>query len=44
MSQLSFLSIGIGKKTLRCERFLNEMNEVIPWTDLCGIIQEPYEQ
>lgn len=42
MSQLSFLSIGIGKKTLRCERFLSEMNEVIPWNDLCEIIRPYY--
>ena len=42
MSQLSFLSIGIGKKTLRCERFLREMDEVIPWTELCGLIRPYY--
>lgn len=41
MSQLSFLAIGQGKKKLRCERFLDEMREVIPWKRLCGLI-EPY--
>lgn len=44
MSQLSFLSIGQNKKTLRCEKFLNEMNEVIPWKELCEIIRPFYSR
>jgi len=38
MSQLSFLSICQNKKTLRWEKFLNEMNEVMPWEEMCEII------
>ena len=32
-SQQSFLSLALNKKKLRCERFLDEMNSVIPWND-----------
>jgi len=42
MSQLSFLSIGLGKKRLRCERFLDEMRTVMPWDRLCGLIKPHY--
>lgn len=42
MSQLSFLSVGLGKKQLRCERFLWEMNAVMPWSDLCALIEPHY--
>lgn len=39
MSQLSFLAIGQGQKKLKCERFLDEMNRVIPWKRLCRLIE-----
>ncbi len=42
MSQLSFLSIGLGKKRLRCERFLDEMSAVMPWNRLCALIVPHY--
>jgi transposase, IS5 family len=42
MSQLSFLSVGLGKKQLRCERFLGEMNAVMPWDRLCALIGPHY--
>lgn len=42
MSQLSFLSLGIGKKRLRCERFLAEMDAVMPWAGLCALIRPYY--
>lgn len=42
MSQLSFLSMGLGKKQLRCERFLQEMNAVMPWDRLCALIAPHY--
>lgn len=34
MSQLSFLSIALNKKKLRCEKFLDEMSRVVPWAML----------
>ena len=43
MNQLSFLSMAQYRKTLRCEKFLNQMNQVVPWRKLCGLI-EPYHQ
>jgi IS5 family transposase len=43
MSQLSFLAIAQGKKVLRCEKFLSEMNRVLPWDRLYRLI-EPYYQ
>lgn len=40
--QTSFLSLAyFNRKTLRCERFLNEMDSVIPWHSLLKLI-EPY--
>lgn len=42
MSQLSFLAIGQGQKKLKCERFLDEMNRVIPWKRLCRLIEPSY--
>lgn len=42
MPQLSFLSVGLGKKQLRCERFLQEMNAVMPWDRLCALIAPHY--
>ncbi len=43
MSQLSLLSIAQYRKTLRCEKFLNQMDKVVPWKKLCNIIK-PYHQ
>ena len=43
MSQLSFLSIAQYRKTLRCEKFLNQMDQVVPWKRLCKIIK-PYHK
>lgn len=43
MSQLSFLAIGQTGKQLKCERFLDEMHRVIPWSRLCQVIA-PYYQ
>jgi IS5 family transposase len=42
MFQNSFLSLAQYKK-LRCERFLDEMNEVIPWGKFVGKILPYYE-
>lgn len=40
--QTSFLSLAyFSRKTLRCEKFLNEMEKVIPWESLIGLV-EPY--
>jgi len=44
MSQLSFLSITQNKKTLKCEKFLNEMSKVIPWKEICQIISPFYSK
>ena len=44
MSQLSFLSIAQYRKTLRCEKFLNQMDQVVPWQKLCAIIKPYHEQ
>lgn len=44
MSQLSFLSIAQYRKTLRCEKFLNQMDKVVPWKKLCAIIKPYHEQ
>lgn len=43
MSQLSLLSIAIYRKTLRCEKFLNQMDQVVPWKTLYSLI-EPYHK
>lgn len=42
MFQNSFLSLAQSKK-LRCERFLDEMNSVIPWGKFAGKILPYYE-
>jgi hypothetical protein len=31
MSQLSFASLRLGTKQLKSERFLDEMERIIPW-------------
>ncbi len=42
MGQKSFLSIALTKKKLKCEKFLDEMNKVIPWQDLLDKIKPFY--
>lgn len=42
MRQLSFIALAQQKKALRCERFLNEMNEVVPWKKITDLIQPYY--
>lgn len=32
------------KKSLRVEKFLNEMNKIIPWSELCAVILPHYKQ
>jgi len=39
MSQLSFLSIAQNKKKLKCEKFLNQMDQVVPWDKLTALIR-----
>ena len=38
MDQLNFLKITKQKQPLRCEKFLNEMDQVIPWKTLFDLI------
>ena len=38
MDQLNFLKITKQRQPLRCEKFLNEMDQVIPWKALCDLI------
>jgi IS5 family transposase len=40
--QTSFLTAGLKGKTLKCERFLNEMKRVVPWTQLAQVIAPHY--
>jgi len=44
MKQLSFASLAYQNKkvTTKRERFLNEMNQVIPWTRLLNVIEPNY--
>ena len=42
MNQTSFSSIG-QTKPLKCEKFLKEMNQVIPWRKICKKIKPYYE-
>lgn len=44
MNQLSFLSIIQYRKTLRCEKFLNQMDQVVPWKKLCDLIKPFHQQ
>ncbi|NDG22113.1 MAG: IS5 family transposase [Euryarchaeota archaeon] len=39
MEQLNFLKSSRYSQPLRCEKFLNEMSQVIPWQALCELIQ-----
>ena len=43
-STQSFLSLALGKKKLRCERFLNEMDQVIPWYKLINKAEKHYKE
>jgi len=40
--QTSFLTVGLKGKTLKCERFLNEMKRVVPWEQLAQLIEPHY--
>ena len=40
-STQSFLSLALSKKKLKCERFLNEMDQVIPWYKLINEAPHP---
>lgn len=41
MMQSSFLSIA-HKKKLKCEKFLDEMNKIVPWDRLIGLMNKLY--
>jgi len=41
--QASFLSIAHTKK-LRCEKFLHEMDRVMPWREMMGAIAPFYTE
>ena len=41
-NQLNFLAIGWKKKVLKSERFLKEMNAVVPWKRLVALIEPHY--
>lgn len=43
MNQSSFLALA-HKKKLRCEKFLDEMKAVIPWSKLCDVIEPHYSK
>jgi len=43
MMQNSFLSLGQQKK-LRCERFLDEMEQIIPWEKFCDEVRPFYAE
>lgn len=42
--QNSFLAIALRKKKLKCERFLDEMDKVIPWNKLIYRVKKHYEE
>lgn len=46
MTQLTFATTGFEpyRKTTRREVFLAEMNQVVPWEDLCAVIEPVYPQ
>jgi IS5 family transposase len=44
MYQNSFLAIAQRKKELRCEKFLKEMNKVIPWDKFIETIRPHYKK
>lgn len=41
--QTTFLSLGCLTKRTRADRFLEEMNEVVPWTDLAEVVTPHYQ-
>jgi len=43
-STQSFLSLAFNKKVLKCERFLNEMDQVIPWYKLINKVEKHYQE
>jgi len=43
-STQSFLSLALGKRKLRCERFLDEMDQVIPWYRLINKVDKHYKE
>jgi IS5 family transposase len=43
IQQTTFLSLGCLTKRTRADRFLDEMNQVVPWADLAGVVA-PYYQ
>jgi len=43
MTQLSFLSMAQAKKELKRDRFLNAMNDVIPWSRFCKLVKHHYK-
>jgi hypothetical protein len=40
--QTTFLSLGCLTKRTRADRFLDEMNRVVPWTDLAEVVAPHY--
>jgi transposase, IS5 family len=40
--QTSFLTAGLKGKTLKCEKFLNEMKSVVPWEKFAAAIEPHY--
>lgn len=44
MTQNSFLAIAQRKKELRCEKFLKDMNKVIPWEEFIKAIEPHYKK
>ena len=43
IQQTTFLSLGCLTKRTRADRFLDEMNQVVPWADLAEVVA-PYYQ
>lgn len=43
MNQSSLLSLAHGKK-LRCEKFLDEMNAVVPWSKFVSLLENKYHK
>jgi transposase, IS5 family len=44
MKQNSFLAVAQKKKNLKCERFLKEMEEIIPWYKLLKRVNKHYSE
>lgn len=43
-SQNSFLAIAMNKKQLKCEKFLNEMNTIVPWKEIVDVLKPHYKE